>query len=56
MRLMLAAAAAKLLEFQTTRRFFLVLVGHVVAFFALRALQNDVVSHKSLNEELKMEN
>jgi hypothetical protein len=45
MRLMLAATAAKFFEFQTIRRLFLVLISHVVAFFALRALQNDVVSH-----------
>ena len=39
-----AAAATELVEFQAVRRGLLVLGRHVVALFALGALQNDVIS------------
>ena len=39
-----AAATAELFEFEAVRRRFLVLGRHVIALFALRALQNDVIS------------
>jgi hypothetical protein len=45
MRLVFAATAAKLLEFQASGGFLFIFIGHVVAFFALRALQNDVITH-----------
>ena len=45
MRLVFAATAAKLFKFQTSGGFLFVFIGHVVAFFALRALQNDVITH-----------
>ena len=41
---MAAAATAKLLELQTVGRVLLVLGRHVIALFALRALQNNVIS------------
>ena len=44
MRRVATAAAAELFEFQASRRGLLVLRRHVVALFALRALQNDVIS------------
>jgi membrane-associated PAP2 superfamily phosphatase len=39
-----AAAAAKLLELQPVRRVLFVLCRHVIALFALSALQNNVIS------------
>ncbi len=45
---MAAAATAELFELQPVRRVLFVLGRHVVAFFALGALQNYVISrHKS---------
>jgi hypothetical protein len=44
MQLMSAAATAELIEFEPVRRVLLVLGRHVVALFALRALQNNIVS------------
>ena len=43
-RLMLTATAAELVELQASRCVLFVLCRHVVALFALRALQNDVIS------------
>jgi hypothetical protein len=39
-----AAAAAELFEFQAVRRVLLVLRRHVIALFALSALQNNIIS------------
>ena len=43
-QLMLAAATAKLLELEPIWLVLFVLCRHVVALFALRALQNNVIS------------
>jgi hypothetical protein len=52
MQSMAAAAAAELFELQAARRVLLVLGRHVVALFALSALQNDVISwHKPSLQE-----
>ena len=51
MQLVLAAAATELFELKPVRRVLFVLCRHVIALFALRALQNNVISrHKSLFE------
>jgi hypothetical protein len=48
MQLVLAAAAAELLELQPVRLGLFVLGRHVIALFALSALQNYVISrHKT---------
>ena len=48
MQLVLAAATAELAEFEPVRRILLVLGRHVIALFALRTLQNNIISrHKS---------
>jgi hypothetical protein len=45
-----AAATAKFLKLKPVRRVLFILCRHVVALFALRALQNYVISrHKSSN-------
>jgi hypothetical protein len=45
---MAAAATAELFELEPVRRALFVLCRHVVALFALRALQNNVISrHKN---------
>jgi hypothetical protein len=45
---MAAAATAELFELKPVRRALFVLCRHVVALFALRALQNNVISrHKN---------
>jgi hypothetical protein len=44
MQRMAAAAAAKFLELQPVRRVLFVFCRHVIALFALRALQNYVIS------------
>lgn len=50
MQLVLAATTAELVEFEPVRRILFVLCSHVVALFALCALQNNVISrHKSLS-------
>jgi hypothetical protein len=41
---MAAAAATKFLEFQPVRRGFLIFCRHVIALFALGALQNYIIS------------
>jgi hypothetical protein len=47
-QLVLAAATTELTHLKPSRRVLFVLGRHVVALFALRALQNDVISrHKS---------
>lgn len=44
------ATTAKLLEFEPVRRRLLILCRHVVAFFALCALQNDIIAwHKTMS-------
>ena len=49
MQLVLAAATAEFAEFEPVRRILLVLCRHVIALFALRALQNNIISrHTSL--------
>jgi hypothetical protein len=52
--LVLAAAAAKLIEFETLRRRFLVLRRHVVAAFALGALQHNVIA-RHISPSLKLQ-
>jgi hypothetical protein len=49
-----AATTAELFELQPVRRVLFVLGRHVVALFALRALQNDVISwhNSSVSGEL----
>ena len=48
MQLVLAAAAAELFELEPVRRVLFVLRRHVIALFALSALQNNVISrHKN---------
>ena len=44
MQLVLAAATAELVELQPVRRVLLILCRHVIALFALRALQNNIIS------------
>ena len=44
MQLVLAAAATELFELKPVRRVLLVLSRHVIALFALGALQNNVIS------------
>jgi hypothetical protein len=51
-QLVLAAAAAELFELQPVRRVLFVLRRHVVALFALRALQNYVISRHTLGPQL----
>jgi hypothetical protein len=47
-QLMLAAAAAELIELKPIRRVLFVLGRHVIPLFAFGALQNDVISrHKT---------
>ena len=44
------AATAELFKFEPVRRRLLVLCRHVIAFFALGALQNDIVPwHKAMS-------
>ncbi len=51
MQLVLAAATAELAEFKPVWRVLLVLSRHVIALFALSALQYNVIScHKILSE------
>jgi hypothetical protein len=48
MQTVTAAAAAKFLKLKPVRRVLLILCRHVIALFALGALQNDVISwHKT---------
>jgi hypothetical protein len=47
-QLMLAAATTELVELQAARCVLFVLGRHVIALFALRALQNDVISRHYL--------
>ena len=48
-QLMLAAATAELLELKPVGRVLFVLGRHVIALFAFRALQNDVISRHLYN-------
>ena len=49
---MAAAATAELFELKPVRRALLVLGRHVVALFALRALQNNVISRHNTSRSL----
>jgi hypothetical protein len=48
MRRVFTAEPAEFLELQTLSRLLLVLVRHVIAIFAITALQHDIVSHNSV--------
>jgi hypothetical protein len=48
MQCVLAAKPTIFFELQTLSRFFLILVGHIIAIFAIRTLQYNIVSHNSV--------
>ena len=50
---MLAAFAAKLLEFQPLSRLLLILRREVITIFAVRTLQNDFISHNNFSTKPK---
>ena len=56
MQLMLSAAATELFELKPVRRVLFVLGRHVIALFAFRALQNNVISRHFPNSLFQIPN